>query len=56
MSRLRRFLCVLLSFVIVVVTALGCALATSAADKDFETQLNAFPESYRSALRALHAA
>lgn len=128
MSRLRRFLCVLLSFVIVVVTALGCALATAAAarlayidsdlniradattasrllgktgsekvwvtlnsekvgegnytwynityngitgyvrgdyvfeikeiaaDKDFETQLNAFPESYRSALRALHAA
>lgn len=56
MGRLRRFLCVLLSFVIVTVTALGCALATSAADKDFETQLNAFPESYRSALRALHAA
>lgn len=33
MSRIRRFSCVILSFVIVVITAFSCALVTSAADR-----------------------
>ena len=55
MGMLRRFSCVILSFVIVIITALSCVLVTSAADNDFEEQLKAFPSSYHNALRALHA-